>query len=498
MTAGRRVLLPAGFLALAFLLAHGTARGQQREGSHELWQQNLTPEQVKTALARLGAGDFGGPDPFREMVRDYVLKNNPGLANNPELRRAIEKLTGDPEFMRQVKEAAKQRQKDPGRPGQPFPEDFARAAAEAFKNGKAPKLPEGLKGFELPKTEPGGSAPQARPGPGVGQKGEPPVPPKPGDEPKTEPPMAPALPNPGPPAAQNPADEKGNINLDQNPFPPPEEPTDPRSKSLEAFRAIWERNVGPLDETPEVKRALFELIGDNGFDFDLKDGSGNSIWDLLKNGDGTGSEFGDILNGTGGGNWSLGNWEMPKLNNWFNWGGGSSVGSGRSSSSGWNLFGSRRPSAPSGPSSGWGWGGGGGIGGIGGAWLPFVLLLLAVVAVFVWFQLKNLKAREAAVAFAGGGLGPWPVDPRSINTREDVVKAFEYLSVLICGPSAKNWTHGTIAAALADLAATHEETALMLARLYELARYAPLNEPLTAAELVEARKLVCALAGVSY
>jgi len=70
--------------------------------------------------------------------------------------------------------------------------------------------------------------------------------------------------------------------------------------------------------------------------------------------------------------------------------------------------------------------------------------------------------------------------------------------VLICGPSARNWTHSTIAAALTDLATTHEETATMLARLYELARYAPLDEPLTSPELIEARKLVCSLAGVSY
>ena len=94
--------------------------------------------------------------------------------------------------------------------------------------------------------------------------------------------------------------------------------------------------------------------------------------------------------------------------------------------------------------------------------------------------------------------GPWPIDPRQINTREDVVKAFEYLSVLICGPAAKTWTHNTIADSLADLAATHGETAVMLARLYELARYAPLDEPLTREELMEARELVCGLAGVSY
>jgi hypothetical protein len=100
------------------------------------------------------------------------------------------------------------------------------------------------------------------------------------------------------------------------------------------------------------------------------------------------------------------------------------------------------------------------------------------------------------LAGASGGIGAWPIDPRNINTREDIVKAFEYLSVLICGPRAKTWTHSTIAEELIALVATHGETAIKLARLYELARYAPLDEPLTRAEVLEARRLVCDLAGV--
>src|SRR5207237_724553 len=38
----------------------------------------------------------------------------------------------------------------------------------------------------------------------------------------------------------------------------------------------------------------------------------------------------------------------------------------------------------------------------------------------------------------------------------------------------------------------------LVARLDDLARYAPLDEPLTPDELIEARQLVCGLAGVSY
>jgi hypothetical protein len=126
-----------------------------------------------------------------------------------------------------------------------------------------------------------------------------------------------------------------------------------------------------------------------------------------------------------------------------------------------------------------------------------VLLGLVIFGLLLWVWVKNLPPSEPAAAGTGGGLGPWPIDPRAINTREDVVKAFEYLSVLICGPAARNWTHGTIAGALSDLAVTHGQTAVKLARLYELARYAPLDEPLTRDELAEARDIVCDLAGVT-
>jgi hypothetical protein len=145
--------------------------------------------------------------------------------------------------------------------------------------------------------------------------------------------------------------------------------------------------------------------------------------------------------------------------------------------------------------------GGGGFGGLNfaGSWTPVILLGLVIVGILLYTWLRKVRLGSGpGAAYAPEGLGPWPVDPRSINTREDVVKAFEYLSVLICGPSAKTWTHNTIADALSELATTHGETAVMLARLYELARYAPLDELLTHEELVEARQLVCGLAGVSY
>jgi hypothetical protein len=119
-----------------------------------------------------------------------------------------------------------------------------------------------------------------------------------------------------------------------------------------------------------------------------------------------------------------------------------------------------------------------------------------VGGVFLWRWLarRGLPDTTRVDPYA---LGPWPVDPHRLSTRQDVVAAFEHLSVLICGPVARTWTHTTIAAALSELAMAEPERAMMLARLYELARYTPVEEPLTTAELAEARRLVCRLAGFS-
>jgi hypothetical protein len=130
-------------------------------------------------------------------------------------------------------------------------------------------------------------------------------------------------------------------------------------------------------------------------------------------------------------------------------------------------------------------------------WMLLLLLMVLIGGALLWWKWSGLIRPRTALAGAAGP-PPWPLDPREINSREDVVKEFEYLSVMICGPGARMWTHSTIADELSVLAETHGEVAVKLARLYELARYAPLDEPLTRAELLEARRLVCDLAGMDY
>jgi hypothetical protein len=483
----RRALLPLAFLGLAAALTVSSAARAQPPGgsdkSHRIWQQNLTPEQIKAALSRLGQGDGDGDaDPFEEMLREYLGKQNPGL-DKDQLDRTIKQLTGNKQLMEQLKQMAKQKQTDPGRPGKLSPEDLAKLKLDPGKMPADPKQPFNPKFPVDPKQpfDPKAIDPTTPP-----KATQPPPGTDPGNPMPPMPPVGNPMPPPGAPGAPRPP------SLDENPFPEPEESGDPRTKSLQAFAALWERNVGPLDQTPEVKRALFDLVsGTNGLDLDITDDKGNSIWDLIRKGDGSGLSFGDFMDGAGG-SWHLPQFDLPSMN-WGKWWGGSSSSSGSGSSSSWSSGSSSRPR----PGSS---GSGGGFGGLGfaGSWTPVVILGVVVLGVLLWVLLKHLREGEPRVAYATEGLGPWPIDPRMINTREDVVKAFEYLSVLICGPSAKTWTHNTIADALSELAATHGETAVMLARLYELARYAPLDEPLTRDELMEARELVCGLAGVSY
>jgi hypothetical protein len=275
---------------------------------------------------------------------------------------------------------------------------------------------------------------------------------------------------------------------------PPKDPQQmAKEKAVQVLGATWERNVGPLDETPAVKDALKELVEGTG---DFKGPDGESFWDALTKDTGSGTSVADWFDGLADAGGGGGDWKWPSFD-WPSFGLGRTsppdAGRSGSSSSGswWSRRGSSSPSGPSG--SGFGFE----IPGLEGTWWPLVILAAILLGALAVWRFWYLRDGRAAPAFELGGLGPWPVDPRRIATREQLVLAFEYLSVLVCGPSAKTWTHNTIATALADLAATHAETAMILARLYELARYAPLNEPLTTAEIAEARRLVCHLAGVS-
>jgi hypothetical protein len=104
-----------------------------------------------------------------------------------------------------------------------------------------------------------------------------------------------------------------------------------------------------------------------------------------------------------------------------------------------------------------------------------LILALALAAAVLW------RWQSARTATPGRGwrrsLGPWPLDPESVGTRAEVIRAFEYLSLSRCGEEARSWHHRAIADRLGGTEAERQDAADQLAALYEHARYAPANLP---------------------
>lgn|GEM_PF-2454304 len=134
-------------------------------------------------------------------------------------------------------------------------------------------------------------------------------------------------------------------------------------------------------------------------------------------------------------------------------------------------------------------------------------VVLGLLGVILWNVLLRNSRREDA-ARARFKLGPWPVDPASVANRAELVRAFEYLSLLWLGDVARNWNHEMIAAQLGqktkpegdaapllDLVA-QQHAADALAALYERARYAPATELLPDEALRTARRDLTFLAGL--
>ena len=488
MTTRRRVLLPATFITAAVCLVNLSAvRGQTQRvlppGQHVPLAGSLTPDQVKQALERLGkSGEMPGGLPFDPAQLAELFKNARGgpADIDPKVRdRLLEQLKANPELLRQIQKAAEKQRAD-GRPPA-VPDD----------------LKDWLKNLQPRKDDPAAPPVPARP-PAGGNEVRPPF--NPGDalQPTPKQKDQPFRDREGPPFPGDPL-PLPDMGRAVAPPLPPSHLTDfaetPQERSRRAMAAAWEQTVGPLDETPAVRQALFELIEGTG---DLKGPDGNSFWDTLskQNGDGTG--LGDLLGDSPGDGWKLPKFDLPS----FEWGRSSpDLPRPTTDSSGGSWWSRRGSSSRSGGGASGGSSGGSGAGGFGipgfeGSWASVIVLAVLLLGALAVWRFWYLRDPEAVGTTSTGALGPWPVDPRRLTTRRDVVRAFEYLSVLICGPSAKTWTHHTIAAALADIAVSQGETAVLLARLYELAKYTPTDEALTTADLAEARRIVCRLAGL--
>jgi hypothetical protein len=123
------------------------------------------------------------------------------------------------------------------------------------------------------------------------------------------------------------------------------------------------------------------------------------------------------------------------------------------------------------------------------------LAAVGLVAFLTWRILSHFGAaihdHWARSGLDGHGdwrLGPWPVQPKSIKTRDDVIRAFEYLSVLQLGPSALTWNHVDITVALGRRFPALSADACQLGAHYEQARYAPASDTMSPASVRTARE----------
>jgi hypothetical protein len=138
----------------------------------------------------------------------------------------------------------------------------------------------------------------------------------------------------------------------------------------------------------------------------------------------------------------------------------------------------------------------------GGDWgtASLALLTVGVFLLLVWKTGGWSRSKTAGGEADNWRLGSWPVAPNAVATRQDLIRAFEYLALLCLGRQAGACNHRELAGRLAEQDAgnpARRQAAEMLSWLYEQARYAPVGDALSQEELSDARHALCYLAGVT-
>lgn len=247
------------------------------------------------------------------------------------------------------------------------------------------------------------------------------------------------------------------------------------NKFLQDLVKGWEKNIGKIGDNPEMKKALEGLLNkENGFDaeqfkkwFDTQKFDTKGLNDLFTKKLDLNFKLPDGPRNVKMPDWKGPDWSAPS---------GSSMPNMPNFGGGWSLP---------------GFGGGGAA-----AAVPALLVIAVIVAIaLAWWFWPQIAAGRAAKNEPGLKL-PEHFDPRSVQDRQSLVKAFEILSMLLCGDAAKVWNHATIGTALREFMASDPAGADRLAVLYAMARYTPAGEPLSPASVTEARRTLCRLAGV--
>jgi hypothetical protein len=445
-----------------------TATAQVRRGADE------TPnaDTLKRLAQQLGAGGQTPPniDPELMKAAQKYLEMNPDILN-------------DPSFQKQVQQWQQQAKENPAAFEQLMKQQNPNISPEQIDSLKKQFQQSKPNGFQPPPSI--GPQPQPNPSP-TGPKPQPQPAPQPGNPNLPQP--TPWQPGQQPPWQPNISGQgQGNQSAAQ------------KAQAKEEYHQVvgmWENSFGDIDNTPALKQSLIDMFSGDGTSPFSGQGNGNSPMNGGGNKPGGQKPWWDTGDGSNGGsnngfvNWLKNTSSNPPTwwKNFTNW---------QNTSPPPNMGAGLKPPQASGSFGSPGFSGGGDIGGVATPVVFVVALLAAAVAAFVlWRYWPQIQAKLGNQPKPLPGLGPWTIDPRDVTDRETLVRAFEYLSVFICGDGARVWNHQTIADAFRHHVPGAAPFADPLARLYALARYSPANEPIRPADIAEARGYLCRLAEV--
>ncbi|MGL4424058.1 MAG: hypothetical protein ACRCZF_25610, partial [Gemmataceae bacterium] len=327
----------------------------------------------------------------------------------------------------------------------------------------------------IPKTpfspRPGGTNPPIP----MGGVSVPPVPPQESNFPNT-------------PMGENPQEPPTSVTPPSSPsFPaskpasPPQNPDDRLAKNVLGF---WEKNVGSLEKTPELKNAMLDMVKSGGLSNSGKDG----LAELFeKQGiDASKLNEGGWLDSASG----PGSWKWPELGigetglKWPEFGG--------------NFTAPSAPTMPSAPNVDMNMDMDiGGTATVAGQGLVVILVLVGIALGIYLLNKYFPEWRWPGRSKADLSKVVWPVAPAAVTDRASLIRAFEFLSVQMCGDAARVWHHRTIAAALRERIKLSEPVAEPLADVYELCRYTADTEDLPADALATARRCLAHLQGAT-
>jgi uncharacterized membrane protein YgcG len=131
-----------------------------------------------------------------------------------------------------------------------------------------------------------------------------------------------------------------------------------------------------------------------------------------------------------------------------------------------------------------GGGGGGSLGSLGNLWILPLLIGIGVALYVLVMKYQERERQEAAPVLQKLP----PIDPNEVKTRQDLVEAFDRMSLYKVGERVRVWNHRVIETNLEKIAGNEPQAARELTNLYEQARYLPAHFEMSESQLSQARQ----------